>query len=211
MPSPGVSVLVYHNITLQLFKKFLEDETVKSKLKYTKILSEVKANDCDVIFYIGGYGPVIVLAADLANIKLASEVGGQSIFMLLHLQMSRRNKSVKSSQVQAPGHWCDQHMPWQNVTFPVEDRTKDLGRVYQTAAEPWGSKVVTSGNLTTGHLRMSSEKLSPRLSRISKECSQDHVLFIFKGKTSVLLRPTSYRRCASRRRRHPYDTIQLPR
>lgn len=84
MPSPGVSVLVYHNITLQLFKKFLEDETVKSNLKYAKILSEVKANDCDAIFYIGGYGPVIDLAADLANIKLASEVGGQSIFKGSH-------------------------------------------------------------------------------------------------------------------------------
>ena len=50
------------------------DETVKAKLASTKKLSEVSAKDYDVIFYVGGHGPVIDLPNDKDNIKLASEV-----------------------------------------------------------------------------------------------------------------------------------------
>lgn len=71
----GVSVLVCHdNITLNPFK----DETRQSS-RNSKILSEVRANDRDAIFYTRGHGPVIDLTADPVNIKLASEVGGHCI------------------------------------------------------------------------------------------------------------------------------------
>ena len=35
--------------------KFLNDETVKTKLANAKRLTEVKADDYDAIFYVGGY------------------------------------------------------------------------------------------------------------------------------------------------------------
>jgi hypothetical protein len=53
--------------------KFLADETVKGKLASAKKLSDVSAKDYDAIFYVGGHGPVIDLAVDPVNIKLASE------------------------------------------------------------------------------------------------------------------------------------------
>ncbi|KAI6047231.1 class I glutamine amidotransferase-like protein [Pisolithus marmoratus] len=59
-----------------LFKddlKFLEDQTVMSKLANAKRLSDVKADNYDAIFYIGGHGPVIDLPEDPVNIKLASD------------------------------------------------------------------------------------------------------------------------------------------
>jgi hypothetical protein len=54
--------------------KFLKDETVTSKLASAKKLSEVRVEDYDAIFYMGGHGPVLDLASDPVNAKLASEV-----------------------------------------------------------------------------------------------------------------------------------------
>jgi putative intracellular protease/amidase len=55
--------------------KFLQDKTVQDKFANAKKLSDVSVNDYDAIFYIGGHGPVLDLASDPVNIKLASEVG----------------------------------------------------------------------------------------------------------------------------------------
>jgi putative intracellular protease/amidase len=54
--------------------QFLKDDTVKSKLSNAKKLADVKAEDYDAIFYVGGQGPVIDLPEDPVNIKLATEV-----------------------------------------------------------------------------------------------------------------------------------------
>ena len=56
--------------------KFLEDPTVKAKLASAKKLSDVNAADYDAVFYPGGHGPVLDLATDPVNVKLASEVRG---------------------------------------------------------------------------------------------------------------------------------------
>ena len=55
--------------------KFLQDETVTQKFAQAKKLSEVNVADYAAIFYVGGHGPVLDLATDKTNIKLASEVG----------------------------------------------------------------------------------------------------------------------------------------
>ena len=52
---------------------FLSDETVKQKLAAAKKLSDVNASEYDAIFYVGGHGPVIDLASDPVNVKLASQ------------------------------------------------------------------------------------------------------------------------------------------
>lgn len=54
--------------------RFLKDETVESKLAKAKKLSEVQVKDYDAVFYVGGHGPVLDLASDPVNAKLASEV-----------------------------------------------------------------------------------------------------------------------------------------
>ena len=53
---------------------WLEDATVKAKLAGAKALADVRAEDYDAIFYVGGLGPVLDLYKDPANIKFASEV-----------------------------------------------------------------------------------------------------------------------------------------
>lgn len=51
--------------------KFLNDPEVKEKLAKAKKLSEVNEAEYAAIFYVGGHGPVIDLAVDPDNIKLA--------------------------------------------------------------------------------------------------------------------------------------------
>jgi hypothetical protein len=63
--------------TFQAFasdKGFLEDPDVQAKLASAKKLSDVKVADYDVIFYVGGHGPVVDLATDAINAKFVSEV-----------------------------------------------------------------------------------------------------------------------------------------
>ena len=62
---------------LQNFKdedsvKFLSDEVVKAKLAGAKKLVDCRAEDYDAVFYPGGHGPVLDLAFDPVNHKLAS-------------------------------------------------------------------------------------------------------------------------------------------
>ena len=50
----------------------MNDDTVKQKLATAKKLTEVSEKDYDVVFYPGGHGPVLDLASDPVNAKLAS-------------------------------------------------------------------------------------------------------------------------------------------
>ena len=52
---------------------FLGDDVVKEKLSSAKRLADVQESDYDAIFYVGGHGPVLDLAVDPINIKLATE------------------------------------------------------------------------------------------------------------------------------------------
>ena len=46
---------------------------MQAKFASAKKLADVRAADYDAIFYVGGHGPVLDLATDPANVKLASE------------------------------------------------------------------------------------------------------------------------------------------
>jgi putative intracellular protease/amidase len=54
-------------------QQFLKDQTVKDKLASAKVLADIRASDYDAVFYVGGHGPVLDLAEDSDNAKLASE------------------------------------------------------------------------------------------------------------------------------------------
>ncbi|KAI0638005.1 class I glutamine amidotransferase-like protein [Trametes polyzona] len=149
--------------SVQNFKddvKFLEDATVKQKLANAKKLSEVSAADYDAIFYVGGHGPVLDLASDPVNIKIASDffragkvtsavchgpaalvgatdANGNSIFK------GRKATSFSDLEEEQVGKVKD-------IPFLVETRIKELGGLYEKAKEPWGAHVVRDGNLITG-------------------------------------------------------------
>ncbi|KAI0722212.1 class I glutamine amidotransferase-like protein [Cerioporus squamosus] len=139
---------------------FLSDETVKQKFANAKKLSDVKVTDYDAIFYVGGHGPVIDLAQDPVNAKVASEffqagkitsavchgpaalVGakdakGESIFK------GRRATSFTNVEEEQVNKVKD-------IPFLVESRIAELGGKFEKAPEPWGAHVVVDGILITG-------------------------------------------------------------
>jgi len=140
--------------------KFLKDEIVQSKFAKAKKLSEIQVKDYDAIFYVGGHGPVIDLAFDSVNAKLASEfwqsgrivsavchgpsalvgaidVNGKSIF----LGKSFTGFSNKEEEI---------IQKVKEIPFLLEDKIIELGGNYAKADEPWAAKVVVDGHLITG-------------------------------------------------------------
>lgn len=140
--------------------KFLNDESVKGKLAAAKKLADVDAKDYDAVFYVGGHGPVIDLASDPVNAKLASaffqqgkvtsavchgpaalagavDAKGESIFKGREATGFSNAEEIAVDQVKA-------------VPFLLEDKIKELGGKYVKASEPWAAKVVVDGNLITG-------------------------------------------------------------
>ena len=73
-PNPPVDEYSVKKFSDEQSVKFLNDPTVKAKLVGAKKLSDVAVEDYDAIFYIGGQGPVLDLASDPVNAKLASQV-----------------------------------------------------------------------------------------------------------------------------------------
>lgn len=140
--------------------KFLEDPEVKQKLASAKKLSEVDVNDYDAIFYVGGHGPMIDLAVDPVNIKLATAFynSGKLTTAVCHgpgALVGVKDESGKSifSGRNATGFSDaeeEQVGKVQEVPFLLETRIKELGGNYTKASEAWGPKVVVDGHLITG-------------------------------------------------------------
>ncbi|KAG8899419.1 hypothetical protein FRB99_006720 [Tulasnella sp. 403] len=150
--------------SVELFKddevKFFGDDVVKQKLANAVRVKDVDPNDYDAIFYVGGHGPVIDLATDEDNIKLANaiyragkvtaavchgpaaligvtDVNDESIFKGREFTGFSNVEEEQVHQVKA-------------IPFLLEDKIQEKGGKYVKADEPWGPKVVVDGNLITG-------------------------------------------------------------
>ncbi|KAJ6451322.1 ThiJ/PfpI [Mycena sanguinolenta] len=140
--------------------KFLADETVKRKLAAAKKLSEVNAKDYDAVFYVGGHGPVIDLAFDPVNIKLASEFyqAGKITAAVCHGPAAlvgatdAEGKSIFAGK-NATGFSNAEETQIdtvKDVPFLLEDKINSLGGKYEKATDPGAPHVVADGNLYTG-------------------------------------------------------------
>jgi len=140
--------------------KFLADETVKDKFANAKKLKDVNAEDYDAIFYVGGHGPMIDLATDEENIKLANafyrtnkivsavchgpgalvnvtDENGASIFK------GRRATGFSNAEEKALD-------AVKAIPFLLEDAIVQKGGSYEKAGELWGEEVIVDGNVITG-------------------------------------------------------------
>ncbi|TFY71705.1 hypothetical protein EVG20_g1309 [Dentipellis fragilis] len=170
--------------SVELFKddesqKFLTDPAVKELFSKTKVLKEVNADDYAAIFYIGGHGPVIDLAFDNDNIKLAEEFlhSGKIVSAVCHgpaalvgvkgtdgnsIFDGRKATAFTDVEEEQVGKIDD-------VPFLVEEKIKSLGGTFEKAAEPWGVKVIRSGNLLTGQNPASAKPLAEELLTILQQ------------------------------------------
>ncbi|THV03711.1 ThiJ/PfpI [Dendrothele bispora CBS 962.96] len=136
-----------------------DDETVKAKLANAKKLSEVKVEDYDAIFYVGGHGPVIDLPTDPVNIKLATEFyrSGKIVSAVCHGTAALVNVTDSTGKSIFAGKRAtgfsnaeDEIMGMTDaIPFLLEDKVKEVG-TYEKAPEPWGVHVVVDGKLITG-------------------------------------------------------------
>ncbi|KAJ7777545.1 ThiJ/PfpI [Mycena maculata] len=147
--------------------KFLADETVKSKFATAKKLSEVSAKDYDMIFYDGGYAPVIDLPTDPDNInlKLATEAtlqlyrSGKLVSAVCHGPTSAlvgvtdvEGKNIFAGRPCTAFSNAEEVVQGKEKTIPFlpEDKLVSIRGVYSKAAELWASYVVVDGLLITG-------------------------------------------------------------
>ncbi|GLB38485.1 putative thiJ PfpI [Lyophyllum shimeji] len=139
--------------------KFLDDETVKDKLAHAKKLVDVDAAKYDAIFYIGGLGPVIDLAFDETNAKLASEFyqSGKVVSAVCHGPaaivgaVDASGKSIFAGKSATSFSNAEEVMlgTVERIPFSIEDKITTLGGKFEKA-KPWQSHVVVDGNLITG-------------------------------------------------------------
>ncbi|KAG8710965.1 hypothetical protein FRC08_016496 [Ceratobasidium sp. 394] len=159
-PNPDVDEGSVKAFTDDESVKFLQDPEVKQKFATAKKLSEVDSDEYDAIFYVGGHGPVIDLATDQTNIKLASQFfnAGKPTAAVCHgpaALVSVKDEAGKSifSGRNATGFSDaeeEQVGKVKDVPFLLETRIKELGGNYTKAGEAWGPKVVVDGHLITG-------------------------------------------------------------
>ena len=64
--------MAIQNFTDEESVNFLKDPVVKEKFAKAKYLADVDIDEYDALFYPGGHGPVIDLAKDEENIKIAN-------------------------------------------------------------------------------------------------------------------------------------------
>ncbi|TDL29515.1 class I glutamine amidotransferase-like protein [Rickenella mellea] len=149
--------------------KFLKDPVVKSKLENAKKLSDVNAKDYDAIFYVGGHGPVIDLASDPVNIKLASDFwrSNKVVAAVCHGPAAlvgatdAEDKSIFHGRKATGFSNAEEELAGmvKAVPFLLEDKIISLGGNYEKAGEPWGVMVIVSGNLITGQNPASAKPL----------------------------------------------------
>jgi len=158
-PNPPVDEYSVQTFTDNESVKFLQDETVKAKLANAKKLTEVKASDYDAVFYPGGHGPVLDLAFDEVNAKLASDFfrAGKITSAVCHgpaalvKATDANGKSVFAGR-KATGFTNAEEIAVDavaSIPFLLEDRINELGGTFEKV-DPWGVKVTVDGNLITG-------------------------------------------------------------
>ncbi|KAI6034189.1 class I glutamine amidotransferase-like protein [Pisolithus microcarpus] len=160
-----------------LFKddiRFLDDQTVTSKLANAKKLSDVDPDDYAAIFYVGGHGPVIDLPGDPVNVKLASSFyrAGKLVAAVCHGPAALVNVADASGKSIFAGRHAtafsnaeeEQVGRIKDVPFLVEDKIKSLGGIYE-AAEPMQPEVIVSGEVITGQNPASAQGIGEAILR----------------------------------------------
>jgi putative intracellular protease/amidase len=153
-------------------ERFRKDSAAQSALASTALLSIVRAEDYDAVFYPGGHGPLWDLAEDQNSIALieALQQAGKPVAavchapgVLRHVKDADGQPLVKGKRVTGFTNTEEDAVQLTDVVpFLVEDMLKDKGGIYSKGAD-WASYVVTDGLLLTGQNPASSEAVAEAL------------------------------------------------
>lgn len=153
-------------------ERFRKDCAAQSALASTVVLSSVKADDYDAIFYPGGHGPLWDLAEDKHSIALieAFYKAGKPVAAVCHAPGVLRHAKGADGQPLVKGKKVTGFTNSEEaavqlthvVPFLVEDELKAKGGIYSKGPD-WASYVLTDGLLLTGQNPASSQAAAEAL------------------------------------------------
>ena len=144
--------------------RFKQDKTAQSDLAKTVKLADVKSEDFDTVFYVGGHGPMWDLAESAVSIALIESFynSGKPVALVchspgvLHRVTYKGAPLVKGKHVTGFTNGEEAEIQLTHVVpFLVEDELMRLGAIYEKVAN-WQPFSVVDGRLITGQNPASS-------------------------------------------------------
>jgi putative intracellular protease/amidase len=153
-------------------KRFDNDSDAKQKLANTLLLSSVKGNDFDAVFYPGGHGPLWDLTTNTDSIALIEAFlqAGKAVATVCHATAVLLNVKDTSGEFFVKGKAVtgftnseeDAVQLTEIVPFLLEDELIKRGADYQKVAD-WQAFAVQDGLLISGQNPASSELAAQKL------------------------------------------------
>jgi putative intracellular protease/amidase len=144
--------------------RFKQDLQAQKTLSETRKLSEMRSEDFDTIFYVGGHGPMWDLVDNSDSIALIESFynSGKPVAAVCHSPavfhrvMYKGAPLVKGKRVTGFTNGEEEAVHLTHVVpFLVEDELKRIGGLYEKAAD-WESFAIVDGRLITGQNPASS-------------------------------------------------------
>jgi putative intracellular protease/amidase len=151
--------------------RFKQDKTAQSDLAHTIKLADMKSEDFDTVFYVGGHGPLWDLAESPDSIALIESFynSGKPIALVCHSPGVLRHVTykgeplVKGKRVTGFTNGEEEAVQLTHVVpFLVEDELLRLGATFEKVAN-WEPFSVVDGRLITGQNPASSTSAAQNL------------------------------------------------
>jgi putative intracellular protease/amidase len=151
--------------------RFKQDAVAQKALSQTAKLADMKAQDFDTVFYVGGHGPMWDLAESQDSIKLLESFynSGKTIALVCHSPGVLRHVTyqgaplVKGKRVTGFTNGEEEEVKLTHVVpFLVEDELLRLGATFEKQAN-WQPFSVVDGRLITGQNPASSTSAAQNL------------------------------------------------
>jgi putative intracellular protease/amidase len=144
--------------------RFKQDAAAQKALSHTVKLADMRAEDYDTIFYVGGHGPMWDLVDNADSIALIESFynSGKPVAAVCHSPAVFHRVTyqgaplVKGKRVTGFTNGEEEAVQLTHVVpFLVEDELKRVGGLYEKAAD-WQSFAIVDGRLITGQNPASS-------------------------------------------------------
>jgi len=154
--------------------RFKKDATAQKELSQTVNLTDVKAEDFDTVFYVGGHGPLWDLAESPVSIALLESFynSGKPIALVCHSPGVLRHVTykgeplVKGKRVTGFTNGEEEAVKLTKVVpFLVEDELLRLGATFEKLAN-WQPFSIVDGRLITGQNPASSTSAAEALLKL---------------------------------------------
>src|SRR3954452_10198005 len=154
--------------------RFKQDKTAQAALAHTVKLADMKSENFDTIFYVGGHGPMWDLVDNPDSIALIESFysSGKPVAAVCHSPavfhrvMYRGGLLMKGKRVTGFTNGEEAAVDLTHVVpFLVEDELKRIGSLYEKAAD-WAPFAVVDGRIVTGQNPASSTTAAQTLMQV---------------------------------------------